>query len=357
MSKDEGIYDVSGYGLRYDSVLYLNIYGDCKVTGSEAGLYTTGTMRIYGKDATAKLTAIGDSELNGSNGKGIGVHGYDKIHIYNQFYTDEGSDFSFVTRSNTYETIENVGCTLHGDNYSVITSENFDGSDSTEHFWDGESFNIGDTDQYQYIEYKVNRAGVEFIDVINITDAALSFQPGEAPRFTGKVAASDQDKYAIYYEEWCRYDENGDVIEDCSSLWNGGTLVTFQKDKTYYYSVSVMARFGYKFAENVRLIVNGEEINYKAGEYDLYSYGISAYDIIAMTPTEKTEPAKPVDPNAPTKGGSDDKSSESQTDKAENEVKAATETGDHTNMLLLFVMIAVSGTAIVGTTLYRRKMK
>lgn len=399
---------VSGYyregcGLWYNSVLYLNIYGDCRITGASVGLCAGGTMRIYGKDAGAKLTVSGDENLEDQgtlSSSPIGVDGYDRIHIYCSVYSEEENTFSFITRSTANKTIENVGCTLHGDETVIITSENFDGSNPVEHYWDGESFGIGDQDQYQYIEYKVKNNPIipdtpdEVIDTINITDATLSFKVGEAPKFTGKVAASDTGKYTIIWEGWELFDENDEIVEACYS--DGGIesdklLQTFRKGETYYYSIGVWANNGYKFADDVRLIVNGKEIDYKAGDHWLFEWWLGAYDIIDMIPTVLTEPENPSEPEDPTepenptnptvpenptdsakpenpanpvkpenstdpmKVESKDNQGSHQRDRAQNEVEHAVETGDQMNISLLFAVISIAGIGLVGTVAFKRR--
>lgn len=66
-SKDDpsvtGYYS-EGCGLWYRNVLYLNVYGDCTISGSAVGLRADGTTRIYGRNENAKLTIIGDNELS-----------------------------------------------------------------------------------------------------------------------------------------------------------------------------------------------------------------------------------------------------------------------------------------------------
>ena len=165
-------------------------------------------------------------------------------------------------RSTTNNTIYG-SFTLLGSKNSIFAGADIDGADATE-FFAGEDgyYNIGDKSQYKYLEYRV---GTEFYDMVEITDATLSFNAGDNPRFTAKLAEGYDDKLSIWEEQWALLDENGNKVKWCSSVDGFNPtdkeklLTEFEEKKTYYYSVTVSIKnFFYEYADDVSLIVNGK---------------------------------------------------------------------------------------------------
>lgn len=288
---DGGYYDYEQCGLYYSSVLYLYVYGDCEIAGAEYGLFTSGTTRIYGMNSDAKLTITADSSMAGSGNtiyKAEALHAYDRVHIY----TWSDSDFSVIARSDTNNTRNNVGVSLHGVNNAIITSPHFDGSNPTVHTADEEgNYHLGNVSEYQYVEFKAGAP--EHIDTVNIVGATLSFHAGDAPKFTAQVAPEDAGKYEVDWEEWCLLDENGWVVKRCSSdeEYNpeGEELLTsFEAGKTYLYSISVLITDSSEFAQEVTLVLNGERIPITDDNGFVGYYYLGCYEIKSMTPVEHT---------------------------------------------------------------------
>ncbi|MBP3335802.1 MAG: hypothetical protein J6L61_06670 [Ruminiclostridium sp.] len=249
-----GIYSVA-------DELFLRVYGDCRISGAEYGIYAN-RIHISGQDEQAKLTVTGDNTLAKPGTyftKSEGIHVKKKSRIV---YNSKRTDFSVILRSTTNNTIYG-SFTLLGSKNSIFAGADIDGADATE-FFAGEDgyYNIGDKSQYKYLEYRV---GTEFYDMVEITDATLSFNAGDNPRFTAKLAEGYDDKLSIWEEQWALLDENGNKVKWCSSVDGFNPtdkeklLTEFEEKKTYYYSVTVSIKnFFYEYADDVSLIVNGK---------------------------------------------------------------------------------------------------
>lgn len=186
--------------------LLLRVYGDCKISGAEYGIYAN-RIHLSGQDEQAKLTVTGDNTLAKP---GTYFPKSEAMHLnYRSRIVSVSSlrtDFSVILRSTTNNTIYGA-FSLIGSKNSILASADIDGADATE-FFAGEDgyYNIGDKSQYKYLEYRV---GTEFYDKVEITDATLSFNAGDKPRFTAKLADKYEDKLSIWEEEWALLDENG----------------------------------------------------------------------------------------------------------------------------------------------------
>ena len=267
-----------------NTMVYLRINGDCSITGSRYGVYARQVV-ITPRDTAAKLTITAEGtyfpEACAVYSTGSGWIGAGREH----------TDFSVILRSNTKTIMQGDGnITLDGTKVSILTSSNMLGGDGTEYFPDENGdFNLGDTSQVMYMEYKV---GSRVFDRAEITGATLQFNDGDAPVFTAQVAAGDEDKYSIFSEQWCELDENGNKVKWCSSKSYENPqdesllLKTFEAGKTYYYSVDIMLKHVKydSFTEKMPVIINGESFTVTSTPSILGDYWIIyATNIKSMT--------------------------------------------------------------------------
>lgn len=244
--------------------LKLRINGDCSITGARYGVYVN-QIRITPLDTDAKLTITGDN-----NRASIGTYFTEACALYSSglIWFDPGckhTDFSVILRSSTKTLKQGKGKFFYnGSTASILTSPNMLGGNATEYFPDENGdFNLGDTSQVMYMEYKV---GSQVFDRAEITGATLQFNDGDAPAFTAQVAAGEKGKYLIDSEQWCELDENGNKVKWCSSNKNDNPqdesqlLKTFEAGKTYYYSVRIILSMMTvdSFTEKMPVIINGE---------------------------------------------------------------------------------------------------
>jgi len=272
-----------------NTLVYLRINGDCSITGARYGVYA-GRVHITPFDTAAKLTITADS-----NRASIGTYFPEACALYStgKDWINAGrehTDFSVILRSSTKTIMQGGGnFTLHGTKASILTSTNMLGGDAIEYFPDEKgNFNLGDTSQVMYKEYKV---GSRVFDKAEITGATLQFNAGDAPVFTAQVAVGEEDKYFVWSEQWCELDENGNKVKWCSSYQTENPqdesqlLKTFEAGKTYYYSATIMIRNITldSFIEKMPVIINGESftVTNKAslGDYSI----IYATNIKSMT--------------------------------------------------------------------------
>ena len=250
-----------------NTFLELRINGDCSITGARYGVYVN-QIRITPFDTAAKLTITGDS-----NRASIGTYFSEACALYSSglIWFNPGcehTDFSVILRSSTKTLKQGKGKFFYdGSTVSILTSTNMLGGDATEYFPDENGdFNLGDTSQVMYMEYKV---GSRVFDRAEITGATLQFNDGDAPVFTAQVAAGEEGKYLIDSEQWCELDETGNKVKWCSSKSyenpqdESQLLKTFEAGKTYYYSVRIIVAMMTvdSFTEKMPVIINGESFS------------------------------------------------------------------------------------------------
>lgn len=272
--------------------LFLRVYGDCRISGAEYGIYAN-RIHLSGQDEQAKLTVTGDNTLAKPGTyfpKSEAMHLKKRSRIVS--VSSLRTDFSVILRSTTNNTIYGA-FSLIGSKNSILASADIDGADATE-FFAGEDgyYNIGDKSQYKYLEYRV---GTEFYDKVEITDATLSFNAGDKPRFTAKLADKYEDKLSIWEEEWALLDENGKKVKWCSSVdvlnptEEENLLTEFEEGKTYYYSVTISIKdFFCQYADNVTVTINGKPYNFDNSGNN-YHYTLYMTDFIEMTPAVKSD--------------------------------------------------------------------
>lgn len=247
--------------------LELRINGDCSIEGSRYGVYVN-QIRITPLDTDAKLTIIGNK-----NRASIAYPVSEACALYSSGLTwlNPGyghTDFSVILKNNLHIMKQGNGqISYNGSTVSILTSSNMLGGDATEYFPDENGdFNLGDTSQVMYMEYKV---GSRVFDRAEITGVTLQFNDGDAPVFTAQVAAGEEGKYFIDSEQWCELDENGNKVKWCSSnnydnpQDESRLLKTFETGKTYYYSVRIIVSMTTvdTFTEKMPVIINGESFS------------------------------------------------------------------------------------------------
>ena len=269
--------------------LLLRVYGDCKISGAEYGIYAN-RIHLSGQDEQAKLTVTGDNSL-AKPGTYYTVS--EAMHLKKKSRIVAGvssrNDFSVILRSNTNNTVYGSFWLL-GSKNSIFAGADIDGTDATEFLADKDGYyNIGDKSKYKYLEYRV---GTELYDKVEITDATLNFNAGDKPKFTAKL--TEEDKFSIWEEEWALLDENGKKVKWCSSVDvlnptdEENLLTEFEEGKTYYYSVTISIKdFFCQYADNVTVTINGKSYNYDNSGNIYYTLYMSNF--IEMTPTVKSD--------------------------------------------------------------------
>ena len=269
--------------------LLLRVYGDCKISGAEYGIYAN-RIHLSGQDEQAKLTVTGDNSL-AKPGTYYTVS--EAMHLKKKSRIVAGvssrNDFSVILRSNTNNTVYGSFWLL-GSKNSIFAGADIDGTDATEFLADEDGYyNIGDKSKYKYLEYRV---GTELYDKVEITDATLNFNAGDKPKFTAKL--TEEDKFSIWEEEWALLDENGKKVKWCSSVDvlnptdEENLLTEFEEGKTYYYSVTISIKdFFCQYADNVTVTINGKSYNYDNSGNIYYTLYMSNF--IEMTPTVKSD--------------------------------------------------------------------
>lgn len=269
--------------------LLLRVYGDCKISGAEYGIYAN-RIHLSGQDEQAKLTVTGDNSL-AKPGTYYTVS--EAMHLKKKSRivasVSSRNDFSVILRSNTNNTVYGSFWLL-GSKNSIFASADIDGTDATEFLADEDGYyNIGDKSKYKYLEYRV---GTELYDKVEITDATLNFNAGDKPKFTAKL--TEEDKFSIWEEEWALLDENGKKVKWCSSVDvlnptdEENLLTEFEEGKTYYYSVTISIKdFFCQYADNVTVTINGKSYNYDNSGNIYYTLYMSNF--IEMTPTVKSD--------------------------------------------------------------------
>ncbi len=129
------------------------------------------------------------------------------------------------------------------------------------------------------------------ISVVEINNATLSYNPGDAPRATATVAAADQGKYQITDECWLELNENDVPV----AIWHSNdeiyttlpTITAFESGKKYVYSIQLMPEMEYDFGREVAATVNGNAVTAVPGT-DGY---LILPNVTTMIPTESDKPA------------------------------------------------------------------
>lgn len=223
------------------------------------------------------------------------------------------------------------------------------------------------------------------IDTIEVNNATLTFNVGDAPKFTGKEP--ENSKYSIV--EYWRDNVNGEGI--CTSPFFNQAfekhIEKFKSGVNYEYSIYFRIKGdaweeGYRLADSVKIKINGKDIDFSIEDID-YNCSLEAWtsNLIPMTPTENTDPDNPENPGKPGEPSTPDnpnKPGEPATpDKPSNPSEPATPDKPSTpsipnnssnqngkvpqtgadNMIIWFTLGLISSTSIIAIAMYRKRKK
>ena len=104
-------------------------------------------------------------------------------------------------------------------------------------------------------------ATLSSINMIDIENVKLDYQPGNAPQASAKRTGTNQDKYDILFECWEKQEKDDDDTMHMVGYWYSDESVysdddvrfnTFEKGGRYIYSVKLQAKDGYTFDRNLK---------------------------------------------------------------------------------------------------------
>lgn len=120
-----------------------------------------------------------------------------------------------------------------------------------------------------YLLFSIPKDTSNQIKTVDITDVFWGYDPGDAPRASAKIGGENAEKFEIEYEYWEQMEQTDKGLEPVAfwysdeSRYTAATprLTAFEEGKTYIYSVSLKAKDGYIFADDVQLTLNGMFVN------------------------------------------------------------------------------------------------
>lgn len=104
-------------------------------------------------------------------------------------------------------------------------------------------------------------ATLSSINMIDIENVKLDYQPGNAPQASAKRTGTNQDKYDILFECWEKQEKGANDTMHTVGYWYSDESVysdddvrfnTFEKGGRYIYSVKLQAKDGYTFDRNLK---------------------------------------------------------------------------------------------------------
>lgn len=104
-------------------------------------------------------------------------------------------------------------------------------------------------------------ATLSSINMTDIENVKLDYQPGNAPQASAKRTGTNQDKYDILFECWEKQEKDVDDTMHTVGYWYSDESVysdddvrfnTFEKGGRYIYSVKLQAKDGYTFDRNLK---------------------------------------------------------------------------------------------------------
>ena len=207
----------------------------------------------------------------------------------------------------------------------------------------------------------ITASTVTVIDVVEISDATISFKDGDKPVFTGNVP--DGANYALR-AAWWELDSKTGLIStepEWGSEIYENKITAFEAGKTYYYGVYVTAvgfveseNTSYVFGPDTKLKINGEFVNYKRYENDTSDGSDGTLWVITdltMTPKANDTSSDSSDTNSDSKDTSSNNSGTSTDSKAPAKNNAGStnpNTGNNVSGILLTFVIAGSGLVVAG---------
>lgn len=104
-------------------------------------------------------------------------------------------------------------------------------------------------------------ATLSSINMIDIENVKLDYQPGNAPQASAKRTGANQDKYDILFERWEKREKDASDTMNTVGYWYSDEsdysdddvrFNTFEKGGRYRYSVKLQAKDGYTFDRNLK---------------------------------------------------------------------------------------------------------
>ena len=240
-----------------------------------------------------------------------------------------------------------------GYSFSSETIVTVNGQKVSAHFVDG----------FMYVPAvkTITASTVTVIDVVEISDATVSFKDGDKPVFTGNVP--DGANYALR-AAWWELDSKTGLIStepEWGSEIYENKITAFEAGKTYYYGVYVTAvgfveseNTSYIFGPDTKLKINGEFVNYKRYENDTSDGSDGTMWVITdltMTPKANDTSSGNSDTNSDSKDTSSNNSgtsTDSKTPAKNNAGSTNPNTGNNVSGILLTFVIAGSGLVVAG---------
>lgn len=146
------------------------------------------------------------------------------------------------------------------------------------------------------------------ISEVEINNAAISFNVGDKPVFTGTTP--NNVPYIYQSEYWST--DGGKKYYYAADFWNinnpDDLFTEFESGKSYTYGIYFKAAEGYCFTTDTKLKINGKYYDYDTTDYDpLLQYNEGEYATmwvdtsLIMTPTENSQenPIIPSEPETP----------------------------------------------------------
>ena len=147
----------------------------------------------------------------------------------------------------------------------------------------GGSVLINETRDDYYVRYSSSSeiilaaAENEGLESLNVNNVKTDYAPGEAPRATGMIPASDADKYEIAYECWEEMDGDDPAHLEPVAFWYSNDskytpdmkkIDHFEEGKFYMYSVELRLKNGNTIAEIYEVNVNGNWVSHTVKTID-----------------------------------------------------------------------------------------
>ena len=143
------------------------------------------------------------------------------------------------------------------------------------------------------------------ISEVEINNAAISFNVGDKPVFTGTTP--NNVPYIYQSEYWST--DGGKKYYYAADFWNinnpDDLFTEFESGKSYTYGIYFKAAEGYCFTTDTKLKINGKYYDYDTTDYDpLLQYNEGEYATmwvdtsLIMTPTENSQ-KNPIIPSEP----------------------------------------------------------
>ena len=210
----------------------------------------------------------------------------------------------------------------------------------------------------------ITASTVTVIDVVEISDATISFKDGDKPVFTGNVP--DGANYALRAAWWELDSKTGAISADFFSGAYENKITTFESGKTYHYGVYVKAvgfveseNTSYIFGPDTKLKINGEFVNYKRYENDTSDGSDGTLWVITdltMTPKANDTNSDNSDTSSDNKDTSSNNSTntnsnsntDSKTPAKNNAGSTNPNTGNDLGGILFTILITGSGLVIAG---------